>query len=128
MRALLDTHAFLWWITDDPRLSTRVREVIADGGKILYFSAASGWEIAIKAGLGRLRIPENLERFLTEELAQNAIQVLPVYLSHALRVYTLPPHHRDPFDRLLISQALLGKLPVLTADPQIAIYPVDVIW
>ena len=128
MRALLDTHAFLWWITDDPRLSTRVREVIADGRNILYFSAASGWEIAIKAGLGRLRIPENLERFLTEELAQNAIQVLPVYLSHALRVYTLPLHHRDPFDRLLISQALLGKLPVLTADPQIAIYPVDVIW
>ena len=128
MRALLDTHAFLWWITDDPRLSTRVREVIADGRNILYFSAASGWEIAIKAGLGRLRIPENLERFLTEELAQNAIQVLPVYLSHALRVYTLPLHHRDPFDRLLISQALLRKLPVLTADPQIAIYPVDVIW
>lgn len=128
MRALLDTHAFLWWITDDPRLSRRAREIIADGRNELFFSAVSGWEIAIKARLGRLEVPENLERFVAEQLSQNAIQALPIYLSHALHTYTLPDHHRDPFDRLLISQALLEKLPVLSADPQIARYPVEVVW
>jgi PIN domain nuclease of toxin-antitoxin system len=128
VRALLDTHAFLWWITDDPQLSSRAREIIADGCNELFFSAASGWEIAIKARLGRLEVPEDLERFLTEQLSRNAIRALPIYLSHALHTYTLPGHHRDPFDRLLVSQALLEKLPVLSADPQIALYPVEVVW
>jgi PIN domain nuclease of toxin-antitoxin system len=128
VRALLDTHTFLWWITDDQRLSLRAREIIADGRNDLLFSAASGWEIAIKAGLGRLEVPDNLDRFMTEQLSRNAIQVLPVYLSHALRVYTLPDYHRDPFDRLLVSQAVLEKLALLSADPQIARYPVDLVW
>jgi PIN domain nuclease of toxin-antitoxin system len=128
MRALLDTHAFLWWITDSPRLSSRVREIIADGRNELFFSAASGWEIGIKARLGRVEIPGDLERFLTEQLSQNAIQVLPIYLSHALRTYTLPGHHRDPFDRLLVSQALLERLPIMSADSQISRYPVETIW
>jgi PIN domain nuclease of toxin-antitoxin system len=125
---LLDTHAFLWWVTDDPRLSPHAREVIADGGNVLFFSAASGWEIAIKARLGRLRVPEDLGRFLPEQLSRNAIRVLPIHLSHALRVYGLPDHHRDPFVRLLVSQALLENLPVLSADPQLARYAVEVIW
>ncbi len=128
MRALLDTHTFLWWITDDSRLSFRVREVIADGRSDLFFSAASGWEIAIKANLGKIEAPDDLERFVNEQLSRNAIQVLPIYLSHALHVYTLPDHHRDPFDRLLISQAVLEELTVLSADPQIAEYPVDLAW
>ena len=128
MNLLLDTHAFLWWITDGSRLSPRAREAIADGGNVLFFSAASGWEIAIKARLGKLRVPEDLRRFLTEQLSRNAIQVLPIHLSHALHVYTLPDHHRDPFDRLLISQSLLENLPVLSADPQLAQYAIEVIW
>lgn len=128
MKALLDTHAFLWWITDDSRLSLRVREIIADGQNDLFFSAASGWEIAIKANLGKVEVPDDLERFVTEQLFHNAIQVLPVYLNHALHVYTLPDHHRDPFDRLLVSQAVLEKLTVLSADPQIARYPVNLAW
>jgi PIN domain nuclease of toxin-antitoxin system len=128
VRALLDTHAFLWWITDSPRLSSRVREIIADGRNELFFSAASGWEIAIKARLGRLEIPGDLERSLTEQLSQNAIQALPIYLSHALRTHALPNHHRDPFDRLLVSQAILERLTVLSADVQISRYPVEVIW
>jgi PIN domain nuclease of toxin-antitoxin system len=128
VRALLDTPAFLWWITDSPQLSSRVREIIADGRNELFFSAASGWEIAIKARLGRLEVPGDLERSLTEQLSQNAIQVLPIYLSHALRTYALPDHHRDPFDRLLVSQAILERLTVLSADVQISRYPVEVIW
>lgn len=128
MNLLLDTHAFLWWITDAPWLSPRARELIADGGNVLFFSAASGWEIAIKARLGKLQVPEDLGRFLTEQLSRNAIRVLPVHLSHTLHVYTLPNHHRDPFDRLLVSQALLENLPVLSADPQLARYAVEVVW
>lgn len=128
MRALLDTHAFLWWIADDARLSPRAREVLANGQNDLFFSAASGWEIAIKARLGKIEVPEDLERFLTEQLSRNAIQVLPIFLNHALHVHALPDHHRDPFDRILISQALSEGLTVLSGDPKIARYPVDLAW
>ena len=128
MNALLDTHTFLWWITDDPKLSPRAREIIGDGDNTLYLSAASGWEIAIKAGLGRLQLSENPERFVIEHMSLNAITSLPIHLSHALHVYTLPDHHRDPFDRMLIAQSRLEKLPIVTKDPQIAYYAVQVIW
>jgi PIN domain nuclease of toxin-antitoxin system len=126
VRALLDTHAFLWWVLDRPQVSDRAREIIADGRNELLFSAASGWEIAIKADLGKLEVPGDLERFLTEQLTRNAVETLPIYLSHALHTHTLPGHHRDPFGRL--SQAFLEKLPLLSADPQISRYPVEVIW
>ena len=121
MKALLDTHAFLWWIADDPRLSSRVRKIIGDGENGLYLSAASGWEMAIKVGLGRLALPEP-ERFIPEQMANNAIFPLPIRMSHALRVHSLPGHHRDPFDRMLVAQAQLEGLPILTADPRIAQY------
>ncbi len=128
MRLLLDTHTFLWWIADDPRLSKKACEVIGDGKNQLFLSAASGWEIAVKARLGRLQMPDDLERFILEQTALNAIENLPVILSHTLHVYTLPDYHRDPFDRLLISQAQLEGLPILTADPQISQYSVEVVW
>ncbi len=128
MRVLLDTHVFLWWIIDDLRLSGRAREVISDGRNELFFSAARGWEIAIKAGLGRLEIPGDLQRFVADQLSRNAIQTLPIHLSHALHISTLPGYHRDPFDRILVSQALLEKMPLLSADPQVARYPVEVVW
>jgi prevent-host-death family protein len=117
---LLDTHAFLWWVTDDPRMSPHAREIIAHGGNTLFFSAASRWEIAIKARLGRLQVPENLGRFLPEQLSRKAIRVLPIHLSHALHVHELPEHHRDPFDCLLVSQALLENLPILSVYSQLA--------
>lgn len=128
MNFLLDTHVFLWWITDDPRLSPRARRLIADGRNRIFLSAASGWEIAIKARLGRLELPDDPERFILNQLAVNAIDVLPVQMSHALHVYKLPDHHRDPFDRLLIAQAQLEKLRILTADAQFSKYAVEVIW
>ncbi len=128
MKALLDTHVFLWWIDDDPRLSSLARKIISDGNNEIFLSAASGWEIAVKSQLGRLKLPDRPERFIVEQLSINAFESLPIRLSHALRVYALPPIHRDPFDRILVAQSQLEDMPILTADPQIAQYPVEVIW
>lgn len=128
MRVLLDTHVFLWWITDDERLSPRARQVMVEGRNTLVLSAASGWEMAIKAQLGRLSVAGDFASFLSEQLALNGIDTLPVTMAHALHVYELPAHHRDPFDRLLVAQALLEGIPIVTADPEIARYPVEVIW
>lgn len=128
MRALLDTHTFLWWITDDARLSTRARKLIEDGHNKLYFSAASGWEIAIKAQLGRISFPKEPGAFIPSQLARNAIEVLPVTLSHALHVHGLPSHHRDPFDRLLVAQSQVEDMPILTADPLLGKYTVETVW
>ncbi len=128
MKALLDTHVFLWWITNDQKLSLRARKIIADGHNELYFSAASGWEIAIKSGIGRLELPDEARIFVAEQLKINAISTLPIEMNHALYVSTLPNHHQDPFDRLLVSQARLEGFPILTADPIFKKYKVDVIW
>ena len=128
MKVLLDTHTFLWWITDSPRLSAWAREVIQDSNNELFFSAASGWEIAIKTQLGRLQLPGNLEQFILEQLSLNAILALPIQLRHALHVYTLPQYHRDPFDRVLVAQSQIENLPILTADTQITRYAVETIW
>ena len=128
MRGLLDTHVLLWWITDDSRLSGRAREFISDGQNELLFSAASGWEISIKAHLGKIELPEAPKRFLTEQLYRNAVVVLPVSLGHALGVYGLPDHHRDPFARLLVAQCAAEGLPLISADRAFEGYPVAVIW
>ncbi len=128
MRVLLDTHTFLWWISNDTRLSSRAREIISNGNNELLLSAASGWEIAIKVRLGRLQLPYEPERFIPEQLVINAIQSLPIKISHALHTYSLPIYHRDPFDRIIIAQAQLEGLPILTSDPQIAKYKVEIIW
>lgn len=128
MKALLDTHTFLWWITDKPQLSHLAREIITDADNELFLSAASGWEMVIKARLGKLQLPDNEDSFISEQLALNAIVSLPVQMSHALHVYALPNHHRDPFDRMLVAQAQMERLPILTADPQIGRYAVETIW
>jgi PIN domain nuclease of toxin-antitoxin system len=128
MMVLLDTHTLLWWIAEDARLSHRARDVMADGRNAVLVSAASGWEIAIKAGLGRIELPRPVGPFLSEQLRQNQMDVLPIQMSHALRVQELPPLHRDPFDRMLVAQAQLERLPILTADPSIARYDVETLW
>ena len=128
MKVLLDTHAFLWWVNDDRRLSDRAREVIGDGATDLFLSAASGWEIAIKTRLGKLQLPSNLDQFIVEQLAMNSIESLPILLRHGLHVANLPQHHRDPFDRILIAQSQLDDLPIVTADHVFAQYDVQVIW
>jgi PIN domain nuclease of toxin-antitoxin system len=128
MRFILDTHTFLWWITDHEMLSEHARHVIQDGDNTLYLSVASGWEIAIKARLGRLELSGEPQKVIPEQMSRNAIQVLPIQMSHALRVYALPDHHRDPFERMLVAQAQVEELPILTSDPQIAQYDIDVVW
>lgn len=126
MTVLLDTHTFLWWITDGPRLSRRAKKAIADSSCLL--SVASCWEMAIKAGLGHLDVPAPLDRFLQQQIEINGFHVLPVSLEHAAGVRDLPFHHRDPFDRLIAVQARLEELPVVSADPVFTKYGVKRIW
>jgi PIN domain nuclease of toxin-antitoxin system len=128
VKALLDTHTFLWWNMGDERLSAQARKFIADGQNQLFFSAVSAWEIAIKTGKGRLVLPDDPERYVAERLVLHRIIPLPIQLSHALHVFNLPEYHLDPFDQMLVAQSQLEKLPILTADPNIARYEVEVIW
>lgn len=128
MRVLLDTHTFLWWLDDDSHLSVRARQIIGDGANEIFFSAASGWEIAIKAQIGKLTLPGDLAQFVTEQVALNHFIPLPIHLSYALAVHRLPLLHRDPFDRMLIAQSQLESLSILTVDPLISQYAVQVIW
>lgn len=128
MKVLLDTHAFLWWIADHPNLSADARQIIADGDNEVYFSTVSAWEIAIKTRTGRLELPRDLEGFVTDQVARNAFQVLPVSLAHALHVHTLPDHHRDPFDRMLVAQSRVEKLPVVGRDRHFEAYGVEMVW
>ncbi|MBX3012239.1 MAG: type II toxin-antitoxin system VapC family toxin [Caldilineaceae bacterium] len=131
MPYLLDTHTFLWWIDNDPRLSARVDAIIRDGANELWFSAASSWEIAIKTQLGKLSLPGSattLEQFVIDQLTANYFVTLPIRVDHTLQVYHLPLHHRDPFDRILIAQSSSENVPILTDDPFIRQYDVQVIW
>ena len=128
MKILLDAHAFLWWITDDEKLSSHAREIISDVDNDLFLSAAIGREITIKVQIGRLKLPEDPKDFIPEHMRINGIKSLPIQMNHALHISTLPPHHRDPFDRLLVAQAQLEGMPILSTDPQIGKYQVEVIW
>lgn len=122
-RLLLDTHVFLWWRTDAERLSATVREAIASSD-IVFVSAASAWEIAIKTALGRVRLPEAVEI----GVAASGFNRLPIGFSHAELAGTLPPHHRDPFDRMLVAQATVEQLTLVSHDRLLAAYGVDVLW
>ena len=126
MKVLLDTHTFIWAITDERRLSPRARVLIASSE--LWWSVVSLWEAIQKAQVGKLSLPLPAGPMLTSELSSNHVRLLPVSLSHVLRVEELPLHHRDPFDRLLIAQSIEEGWPIITADPWFARYPVDVIW
>lgn len=128
MNLLLDTHAFLWWATDDSRLSTRAREVLSDPEQRIFFSAASGWEMAIKANLGKLTFPRGLSDFVTSAVSSNGYEILSVSLAHALAVNDLPYHHRDPFDRILVAQSRVEGLTILSADQKIRAYDIEILW
>lgn len=116
MKALLDTHAFLWWISGDDRLSSPASQAIADGSNEIFVSAASVWEIAIKARLGRLSIPGDPGQFIGGQVVENAFRGLPIVSGHALRLWELPDHHRDPFDRMLVAQAQVEGLALISRD------------
>ena len=124
MNLLLDTSALLWWLGDSERLGPLARSTIADPDNLIYVSAASAWEIAIKVQLGRLAGPPDPATWLPAELAANRFTPLAIGLHHALAVERLPPHHRDPFDRLLIAQAAIERLMLITGDWQLERYAV----
>ena len=124
---LLDTHALVWWLLDDPRLSRRARREITAADEVLM-SAASGWEIATKHRLGKLDLNSWSPGDLPGILERARVEVLNVSLDHALRAEMLAGQHRDPFDRLLIAQSQIEGVPVVTADPAFAAHGVDVIW
>lgn len=128
MKILLDTHTFLWWILDDPKLSTKALELIGDNCNTLYWSAASSWEVSIKYALGRLPLPETPEQFLPTELGKNRIESLPIIDAHAFQAGRLPHHHGDPFDRMLVAQALVESLGLISNNKQLSFYNVDVHW
>jgi PIN domain nuclease of toxin-antitoxin system len=128
MKLLLDTHAFLWAISGDPRLSEKAEQLFVTGRNELYFSVASVWEVLTKVQIGKLPLPSPVGPYLSDQLARNSVYVLPVQLEHVLRLETLPLHHRDPFDRILVAQSLHEDFPILTADPLLKKYSASLIW
>ncbi len=128
MRLLLDTQVFLWWVGGERKLSRRAKAAIGSPRAECFLSVASGWEMAIKLSLGKLRIDGAFERFLPEQIAANGFLALPVELKHVARVARLPFLHRDPFDRLLVAQALEEELAVATADSVFSDYGVKRVW
>jgi PIN domain nuclease of toxin-antitoxin system len=124
LKLLLDSHVLLWWHADDQRLSVRACEAMERPGAALYFSAASIWELAIKQASGKLDMPGSL----LDTLAEEKIEELKISSAHAIRAGTLAPHHRDPFDRVLIAQAQVEGMTLVTGDAQCAAYDVAVLW
>ncbi len=127
MKAILDTHAFLWALAGDARMSRHARDIFA-GPADLSLSIASIWEILIKVQSGKLNFPRPAGPYVISKLAENRIKSLPISIDHLLALERLPMHHRDPFDRILIAQGLEEKLPIITSDPLFRNYPVEVIW
>lgn len=127
MRTLLDTHAFLWGIAGDTRMSAHARKIFVGPSK-LSMSVASIWEILIKVQIGKLNLPLPAGPYIIRKLSENRIETLPISLDHLLAFGQLPLHHRDPFDRILIAQAVEEGLPIVTSDSHFSRYPVEVIW
>ncbi len=125
---MLDTHTWLWWITEPERVPRRASSVIESGDNEVLISVASSWEIAIKYAIGKLKLPEPPEEFVPRRLARDGIGTLHIEHRHALHVASLPLHHHDPFDRILIAQAQLEGIPIITADPKFSAYEVEVMW
>ena len=130
MKALLDTHAFLWWINRHERLTAKALDTIGSGRNEIFVSVVNVWEIVIKAKSGRIQMPGDLGSFLNRQIAENSFQILPIQMPHALHVYELPDHprHKDPFDRLLVAQALSEDMPVISNDGLLDDYGIERIW
>lgn len=128
MKLLLDTQAFLWFVLNDARLSATARALLIDPANELLLSPASYWEIAIKVSIGKYQVPGPFQDFMNRQIAQNQLTTLPIAVSHAAVVANLPFHPRDPFDRLLIAQALAENLPLVSSDAVVDAYGVTRLW
>jgi len=128
MRLLLDTHTFIWAATLDERLSSKARELLLDSDNELFLSTASIWEMSIKSSIGKLILQQPIEQIINEQIQINGLKILNIESAHALAVASLPWHHRDPFDRLLISQSKLERLTILGRDSVMGAYDIEWIW
>ena len=128
MRFLLDTHALLWWLFDDPRLSSTTRDIVGDGANDILVSSASAWEICTKHRLGRLPAASELARDVAGWVERARFTELPIRFAHAQRAGSWPQAHRDPFDRMLAAQAALEELPLISRDPALSAFGIRLIW
>jgi PIN domain nuclease of toxin-antitoxin system len=128
MRVLLDSHAFLWFIWDDPGLSPAARAAIRDPGNVKYVSLATSWEVAIKVGQGKLQLGVPYRGFIPTQMALNRFDPLPIDDDHLAAVVDLPWHHKDPFDRMIVAQSLCENMPIVSVDAKLDIYGVVRIW
>jgi len=126
LKVLFDTHTFLWAITDDQRLSSTAKGSFISSE--VFLSVASVWEILVKAELGKLPLPHPAASYLRTQLRKSSIAVLPILLSHVLRLEGLPLHHRDPFDRIILAQAIEENIPIVGINAKFRQYPVEVLW
>ena len=126
--ALLDTHAFIWFIGGSERLSPRARALIEARENPMFVSVASLWEIAIKNGIGKLDLDRPFAQLIPEQLERQQIEVLGIQVSHLAELIHLPQHHRDPFDRLIAAQAIVEGLPIISTDPVLDAYGVQRLW
>ena len=128
MRVLVDTHTFLWALLKDHRLSATAKQVLTSKEHELYFSLVSLWEIAVKMKIGKLNTVGSSVTYIRDEMAEYGMELLPIRYEHILELERLPLHHSEPFDRLLIAQAVAESLPILTHDEKFPLYPVKLIW
>ena len=128
MRLLLDTHVFLWFILNDPKLSLNAHNLVVNPVNDILISTASYWEIAIKVSIGKFHIPGSFQPWIDHQITSNSFDVLTISIAHAAKVATLPFHHRDPFDRLLVAQALTENIPMISADTLLDAYSVVRRW
>jgi PIN domain nuclease of toxin-antitoxin system len=128
MKVLLDTHAFLWLISGDDRLSETAQKAFLDPDNYLFFSAASLWEICIKISLGKLSLKSGWLKTIQDEMKVNTIQWLSIEMPHCVELTNLPFHHRDPFDRMLVAQAMVDDMQLLSRDNRLSSYEIKRIW
>jgi PIN domain nuclease of toxin-antitoxin system len=128
VKYLLDTIVWLWSVGPSKTIGTAGLEILASREEEIYLSAASSWEIAIKTRLGKFQLPEPPGRYVPKRLIDQGIRSLPINQDHSLKVYDLPLHHSDPFDRIIIAQAIVEDMVVLTSDRVFEKYPIDVVW
>lgn len=128
MRLIFDTHTLLWIVTNDSKLSKKAKSLFLNSKNEILFSFASIWEMAIKINLGRLSIDQSLKEFIKHHIKGNDIKLLSIELNHILLLENLPHHHRDPFDRLLICQAIAENIPIISSDKDLDLYTIKRIW
>jgi PIN domain nuclease of toxin-antitoxin system len=127
MRFVIDTHVWLWWMTTPEKLSTASLDMLNNPRNVLFLSAASVWEVVIKHASGKLHLPAAPDVFVPSRMARDGVTGLAIEHAHVLQLTHLPLHHRDPFDRVIIAQAQVERLPIMTADRLFAVYPVTLI-